>query len=433
MWFFLVQTLVVLAAAMGLGVVAGWVLFGGSYAQSVAVSNAAKLAASPPSEGLNVASGAHLSDQTLPDESSRESFTGPDETQFSSGSNLLDGEIWTTDRFADQHSEGKHVGVPSNQRESQHSPDEAQMDSPLAASNDELSVLRSELESRVADVARLKSKLRKAVEEIERRTAQTVAAREARDAERRRAEALEDELDENSASARDSAAMVAAAKSTEADKSALANLEVELERAKYRAGQLAVEVQELTQSQQRQNTAGESEREALTVEAASLRLRTEGALTQLNEFSREVTGFHAEQAQHLARSQQLMAELQAKITVTRSALAGRPLVAALPTVTSETAGSLSDGSALGHPHTHLALPGNELHQLPGMTPEIASLMSEIGVNSIHEVANWSSHDVARIQGWLPEYPNVVELNRWVERARGLVRSQRDPSRSLSGS
>lgn len=119
-----------------------------------------------------------------------------------------------------------------------------------------------------------------------------------------------------------------------------------------------------------------------------------------------------------------MGELQAKLAVARAALSGRP-----PTHVA----SSNQGATLVLPSVGVEPESNGLTQLSGMTPEIANQLSELGVGSIRDIAAWSVHDVQRMQEWLPEYPNIVADNRWVEQARSIVRSQRDSTaRNLSG-
>ena len=462
MWFFLVQTLGALAAAMGLGLLAGWLLFGGPGSNSRARSRELAVATSsaPDAENENSASAstvvglAGASDEDVESSIGRISLLG---TSVLGASPLGDSDegVSIIAPFAPTTVANEANGASGTSGHATSPGSISAVSSPLVSTVPlsagdaedfgadsvtprwEIEELESELEARTADVARLKLKLRKAVEEIEKRTAQASAAREARDEERRRATELADQL----AMANSQLALAAAGDQNRsaADNKNLEGLEAELQRAKHRAGQLAVEVEELTRSHAHLQSSSEAERQALLVEAASLRLRTEGALDQLNEFSREIASFHADHAQHLAHSQQLMGELQAKLTVARAALAGR-----MPTQMSSgpSTASTNQGATLVLPNSpddrsNAGNPGGpntgDLTQLPGMTQEIANQLAELGVSSLHEIAAWSVHDVARMQEWLPEYPNIVAENRWVDNARAIVRSQRDAAaRNLSG-
>lgn len=493
MWFFLVQTLGALAAAMGLGLLAGWLLFGGpgSSNRSKNPMEASDLTnptgsttgdvsgTAPISENEDMRSFAHLSQLGSADErvslisgapgeafapASRSGAAFTTETDAESSATALATSFTTPDATPDAPTMGTtnaptmgttNATTEETTRTAAQAPERAHSEpsgsveyapfepfapaamtapsgGPESTIDDfgsgavsprwEVEELESELEARTADVARLKLKLRKAVEEIEKRTAYAAAAREARDEEHRRSSDLAEQLTM-------ATAQLALATSQEArslvDSKNLQGLEAELELAKHRAGELAVEVEEVTRSHAELQSSSEAERQALSVEAASLRLRTEGALDQLNEFSREIASFHAEHAQHLARSQQLMGELQAKLAVARAALSGRAL---------SHAGS-PQGATLVLPSGPVAVHVDpaDLTQLPGMSKEIANQLSELGVSSVGEIAAWSAHDVRRMQEWLPEYPNIVTENRWVDHARGLVRSQRDsPARNLSG-
>ncbi len=444
MWFFLVQTLGALAAAMGLGLLAGWLLFGGPGSASRARSrggDATTTLDAPAAPGVLTELPAHEAPSVIGDISS---FSDSALGSAAEGVSIIPSAprplVTAASTLADSVDSAESEPelsdanpVSSSNLWSVSEPANAVATASTSSDNDEFGTdsliprweveeLESELEARTADVARLKLKLRKAVEEIEKRTAQTAAAREARDEERRRSAELADQL----AVAHSQIAIAASGDQGRRvlELSNLEDLEAELERAKHRAGQLAVEVEELTRSNAHLQSTSESERQALTVEAASLRLRTEGALDQLNDFSREIASFHAEHAQHLARSQQLMGELQAKLAVARAALSGRP-----PTHVA----SSNQGATLVLPSVGVEPESNGLTQLSGMTPEIANQLSELGVGSIRDIAAWSVHDVQRMQEWLPEYPNIVADNRWVEQARSIVRSQRDSTaRNLSG-
>ena len=404
MWFFLVQTLGALAAAMGLGVLAGWLLFGGSGSSAkrtdaTAGTGAADLhgtAPSPTPTGMEVLTSGPETIHATRFDATRFDATGSDGKGFDATESVATG------------SDGK--GSDATESVAAAGPFSLTADlAPLPDRESGTGRLYSELEARTADVARLKAKLRKAVEEIERRTAQVVAAREAHELEHRRVIELESRLDEDRRSEQTALS----------DQHRLLNLETELEEARNRAGQLATEVEELAMSHAQLQSSTEAERQALTVEAASLRLRTDGALEQLNNFSREVEEFHDEHARHLARSQKLTAELQAKLAVTRSALAGRAPAPSAPSTL------VLPIAPLSHSEEH-----DGLLQLPGMTADIANSLMELGVHSVRDIAAWSSFDVRRIQDWLPEFPNVVEEYQWVDRARVLVRALRDPSAGM---
>ncbi len=493
MWFFLVQTLGALAAAMGLGLLAGWLLFGGpggahrskNPLEASDPTSTARLTTgdvsgiAPVSDNEDIRSVAQLSQLGSADErvsligggpgetfapASRSDRTSTTEADSLSSAPTIGTTSTTTDAptigttsattdvptigttsatmhattDATTHASEGAVSEPSGSVEyapfepfgpdamtgSSGGPERTIDDfgSGAVSPRWEVEELESELEARTADVARLKLKLRKAVEEIEKRTAHAAAAREARDEERRRSIELAEQLAM-------ATAQLTLANSHEArsllDKKNLEGLEADLELAKHRAGELTIEVEELTRSHAELQSSSEAERQALSIEAASLRLRTEGALDQLNEFSREIAGFHAEHAQHLARSQQLTVELQAKLSAARAALSGRAL----------THAASPQGATLVLPSGPVAVRDDtaDLTQLPGLSKEIANQLSELGVSSVGEIAAWSAHDVRRMQEWLPEYPNIVTENRWVDHARGLVRSQRDSTaRNLSG-
>jgi predicted flap endonuclease-1-like 5' DNA nuclease len=475
-WFFLAQSLAVLAAAMGLGVLAGWLLFGATASERTSASDEADFETyeGQTYEGQAVegqaVEGQAVEGQAVEGQAVELSADQLEPSNFEvlgdSDADLvpidaredefahylaaegLDAKVTTSpflsgsgfETGADTSESGANaarevtVGEPMEvgamwgaqpvgaiSESIVSTPDASRLVSLTAAELGELEELRGEVDIRKADVTRLKMKLRKAVDEIERRTAQTVAAREGRDAERRRADALQMEL-LNSAQRTDTNTVSVV---DAAHQKTLESLQGDLERAKHRAGQLAIEVEELTKTHARLQSSSQSEREALTVEAASLRLRTDGALEQLNEFGSQVAGFHSVHVEHVARSQKLVSELQVKLAAARSTLAGRSVP---PIRTQVSAATVGVGSA-----QTITKYDNALMQLPGVTKEIADLMTEIGVSSIHEVASWSAHDINRIQEWLPEYPNIITDQRWVERARVIVRTQHDPARLASGS
>lgn len=61
-----------------------------------------------------------------------------------------------------------------------------------------------------------------------------------------------------------------------------------------------------------------------------------------------------------------------------------------------------------------------LERLPGITAGLVAHLGELGVASLADVARWSPDDVARISSWLPESRDIIGENNWVETARSLL-------------
>lgn len=58
--------------------------------------------------------------------------------------------------------------------------------------------------------------------------------------------------------------------------------------------------------------------------------------------------------------------------------------------------------------------------LPGITEALVQHLHELGVDSLTDISRWSPDDVSRIGAWLPEHPDVITANDWVVSARAML-------------
>ncbi len=354
------------------------------------------------------------------------------------------------------------------------------------ASSAELAALRSEVDARTGDVARLRRKLKRAVEELEAHATQLDDAEEriaslTSSMETGTMRVVEDpELVAEIASLRDQLAFDRAAHVEATDaleklraehtsvldelrhaEARSATLDDELATARVQLGgvedgvaareQLAVLERDLHEAQtlirdaaervtylERQallwqneadrlqatideNAASEaqrleaSEREiqtllrehetalaSLRMEASSSRLRADAAADHLGRLQREFRAVQERSSAHLESTRAAMADLD------------RQLAAAHATLNDANPSTLTEPAPAAPSYAAGLL------DLPGMTEGLAGHLHELGVNSLADIAAWSPDDVQRIAAWLPESPDVITANDWVESARVLL-------------
>ncbi len=350
MLFFIAESFVALVIAAFFGCIAGWLIWGGE-------RRTAKVDGDHSANSLAGTSGAAL------------------------------GESAVTPRPSSELAEGV-----SAENVTQH-PDFVSMKRELAGLNDRSTALEERVELREADVARLKAKLRKAVEEIERRTALATAARRELADERTRIEALEQ--------AGQTAPAIAPSNETAADVSPLSVFDVEAgaahvalteeqieERVRARTASLAIQSENLERRMhQAASRADDAERELITskqaladakahaqelladarregqesVEAVrreaqqeSARLdrelqeanrRAEDANRSVAELTTEVNAIRDAQASHLRRVQEAMRAIEADAIVVPPTSAASVVSSTGPATISTLTGSSSSKGA----------------------------------------------------------------------------------------
>ncbi len=317
----------------------------------------------------------------------------------------------------------------------------------------EVDQLSTQLETREADVVRLKAKLRKAVEEIEKRTALAQAARAELAEHQRMVQSLASAQANLTASSNGSNDAVQPAPSRVDDDFAPAGTrftpaEID-ELVQARTASLLIQTSQLerrtaliqsraeeaearvvalkAEAAQHQSdydiVLAKAEREAadrilaLEVDLASARQRTTVATQELMGFGSEISAIRDTNAKHLQSVHDTMRDLQHRLDTTKAALAGRS--APVPKPSSLMMENPSSGSAL--------------MGLPGMTSVLVESLAELGIATLEDVASWTGEDVDHIQSLLPEDPEIVERNAWVAAAQRLLSSTSSGSPGSSGS
>ena len=140
---------------------------------------------------------------------------------------------------------------------------------------------------------------------------------------------------------------------------------------------------------------------SLRMEASSSRLRADAAAEHLGRLQREFRSVQERSSAHLETTRAAMADLDRQLAMAHATLSD-----AAPQTVAEPA------SSVPNPTDVLAL--------PGMTDELARHLRELGVHSLTDISRWSPDDVSRIAAWLPEHPDVITANGWVESARALL-------------
>ena len=303
----------------------------------------------------------------------------------------------------------------------------AELESDLGNINERLTI-------READVVRLKTKLRKAVEEIEKRTALAQAARaELVDHQQLLARSITESTSGSqqafAATAEHDDFAPAGTRFTPAEIDELvqartASLHIQTSqlerrtaliqsRAEEAEARVIVLRAEVSQTQaDAEAMLAKAEHDAnnrilsLEVDLASARQRTNMATQELMGFGSEISAIRDTNAKHLQSVHETMRDLQHRLDTTKAALAGR----SIPAVQSSNAESVVDGNGQ-----------SSLLVLPGMTATLIDALAELGVRSLHDVSSWTTEDVEHMQSWLPEDPAIVERNGWVAFAQRSLR------------
>ena len=140
---------------------------------------------------------------------------------------------------------------------------------------------------------------------------------------------------------------------------------------------------------------------SLRMEASSSRLRADAAAEHLGRLQREFRSVQERSSAHLETTRAAMADLDRQLATAHATLSD-----AAPQTVAEPASSDPNPT--------------DLLALPGMTDELARHLQELGVHSLTDIARWSPDDVSRIAEWLPEHPDVITANGWVESARASL-------------
>jgi hypothetical protein len=304
----------------------------------------------------------------------------------------------------------------------------------IAELESDLSNINERLTIREADVVRLKTKLRKAVEEIEKRTALAQAARaELVDHQQLLARSITESTSGSqqafAATAEHDDFAPAGTRFTPAEIDELvqartASLHIQTSqlerrtaliqsRAEEAEARVIVLKAEVSQTQaDAEAMLAKAEHDAnnrilsLEVDLASARQRTNMATQELMGFGSEISAIRDTNAKHLQSVHETMRDLQHRLDTTKAALAGR----SIPAVQSSNAESVVDGNGQ-----------SSLLVLPGMTATLIDALAELGVRSLHDVSSWTTEDVEHMQSWLPEDPAIVERNGWVAFAQRSLR------------
>jgi chromosome segregation ATPase len=141
------------------------------------------------------------------------------------------------------------------------------------------------------------------------------------------------------------------------------------------------------------------------IELSSTRLRTESARNELGVITTELADFRKRNTELLQDSHARLSGLTGRIETAHSILSGQNRKA----------------SPVGAAQGFVAVDGvDELMVLPGMTPEIAKHLRELDVKSLADVASWTDADIKQYENWLPDHPGIVGTNDWVGRARSAI-------------
>ncbi len=455
MWFLTIESIALLAIATTLGLFAGWLVWGG---RPVLVSAEVANGSVPASfdgakaeltDTLPKAPEAFTENQAdeLVEQSSVGSLPGgtwlsPEEIDPEASENVAESELVVAPqpRFLEPDLSVEDSLKTGNQQvglRTESSDSVAARDVTATQLRAELEQLSAHLETREADVVRLKAKLRKAVEEIEKRTALAQAARaELLDHQHRFAKSLAS-LESNIAPTVDLQSMtspsedddfaLAGTRFTPAEIDELVQARTasllikssQLERRtaliQNRAEEAEARLGELkAQSVQHQAVSEaaivKAERDAaarilaLEVDLASARQRTNMATQELMGFGTEISAIHDTNAKHLQSVHETMRDLRHRLDTTKAALAGRSLSPVKPATSANPIPGVPGATALE---------GSTLMILPGITGTVIDSLAELGISTVEDVASWTDEDVDYIQSLLPEDPEIVKRNGWV--------------------
>jgi peptidoglycan hydrolase CwlO-like protein len=310
----------------------------------------------------------------------------------------------------------------------------------------DLEELHERVASRDGDVSRLKAKLRKAVEEIERRTAIATAARDELAQERARVAALAAEIEE--AQAQHEAAAFAGNSSADAStadrppvnlapvfdldsdaasRAAMTEEQIE-ERVRARTASLTIQTEAL---ERRMNLAAsradEAERELASAKLALADAQAkalEGIAGVRRESDAQIGELESELARanaKVAHSNGMLTELAAELQTIRDANSSH--LQRVHTSIGDLSQRLDSAKAVLDSGASIAASPERptsVMLLPGITDELAVHLNEIGVGGLEEVARWTDDDVSRVQSWLPDHPGIIIRNNWVRAARAAL-------------
>jgi predicted flap endonuclease-1-like 5' DNA nuclease len=161
------------------------------------------------------------------------------------------------------------------------------------------------------------------------------------------------------------------------------------------------------------------------IELSSARLRTESARNELAVISTELVEFRKRNNELLQDSHTRLSGLTGRVDTAHSILSGQ----------TKTASPSTSGTAAQATHATTSRMGDagsdELLVLPGMTPEIAHHLRELEVRNLADVASWTAADVTQYEAWLPDHPGIIRSNDWVGQAKAALDANRKRGASLS--
>ncbi len=326
---------------------------------------------------------------------------------------------------------------------------------------DELENARVLLDSREADVARLRGKLKKAVTELDRKVEQLRSERDLVEALRgdladaqevidSGRPALEDSASQHlitpqptsshpvdlqslitarssegsddptaveltSAAVEAASAEVAAARSEmnrlveEAEHAAfrLQLSERALDDARTRASDAERAVEDFRSELVRTRTESAEKISALELEASNSRLRADAATMELQELEQQLLDIQMANARLLEQTTSTIGAAKSHIQAARVSLTGQT-----PMASDRTREDLQQRD------DELEISPVGLEALPGATPELINQLRELGVEQLADIASWNSGDLERFQAWMPEAS--IELATWPAEAHQLL-------------
>ena len=217
----------------------------------------------------------------------------------------------------------------------------------------------------------------------------------------------------------------------------------ELSQAEAEAGESQERAQQSEQRLARVERSYEDRVASLEVDLASARLRTDVAAGELVAFRNDLGQLHDANARHLAASHSTIGELSTRLDRASAALNDRaprpptqhaathapatttPNIAAPEVASPEVASAEMIAAPLETPTpSAVAIDLRNIQLLPGVDRDIAGHLEELGIQSLTDIAGWTESDVERFQAWLPDHPRIVADNDWVAAAARLVETAR---------
>lgn len=68
---------------------------------------------------------------------------------------------------------------------------------------------------------------------------------------------------------------------------------------------------------------------------------------------------------------------------------------------------------------------DDLRQIKGIGPKLATLLASLGVTRFDQIAAWTAADIAEVDRFLGSFAGRIERDSWVEQAGYLARGDRD--------